>query len=169
MTGNHGIFLTLTGRRTIRLIVTVLTLLNFLGANVAFAAVPQIVPDGRTQTTLKTAGRTTDVTTTTMLGQNAFNSFSRFNVDRYNTVNLHVPSNATNLLNFVHAEPSYINGVLNSVYNGKIGGNVFFLNPHGFMVGSGAAITVGSLTVMTPTAAFMDTLFDAGGTPSAAR
>ena len=39
-----------------------------------------IVPDGRTQTQVTVNGSVTDVTTQTIRGINAYNSFSRFNV-----------------------------------------------------------------------------------------
>src|SRR5690606_24846132 len=57
-----------------------------------------------------------------------------------------------------------INGTLNSLYSsGKIGGNVFFASPQGFVVGAGGVVNVGKLVVSTPTADFMDQMIDAGG------
>ena len=56
-----------------------------------FAAAQSIVPDGRTQTSVSTAGKVVNVTTATVTGANAFNSFSRFSVDQGITANLFLP------------------------------------------------------------------------------
>lgn len=150
--------------RSIRKGISLAICVFLLTPNVAFAQ--QIVPDGLTATQVQTSGNVTDITTSTFLGDNAFNSFSRFNVDMGNTVNLHVPSSATNLLNLVHSETSYINGILNSVKDGSIGGNVFFLNPYGVAVGSEGVVNVGSLNIITPTTDFMESFFDSNGVVS---
>ena len=131
---------------------------SLLAGGAAMAAQPPIVTDGRTATQLSTAGSTTNITTQTVQGVNAYNSFSRFNVEAGQTVNLHVPMAANNLLNLVHNERSEINGILNGYKDGRIGGNIFFLNPHGMTVGPTGIINVGSLTIQTPTQAFMDEL-----------
>lgn len=122
-----------------------------------------IVTDGRTQTQVAVSGTVTDITTQTVRGVNAYNSFSRFNVDSGYTVNLHLPGQASNLLNLVHGEASYINGLVNAYKDGRIGGNVFFFNPHGIVVGSQGVLNVGSLTLATPTPAFMDQLVSPTG------
>ncbi len=122
-----------------------------------------IVADGRTQTQVMVNGAITDITTQTMRGANAFNSFSKFNVETANTVNLHLPGQTSNLLNLVHDETSYINGLVNAYKGGKIGGNVFFFNPHGIVVGAGGVLNVGSLTLATPTPAYMDRLLSPAG------
>ncbi|MEQ1601624.1 MAG: leukotoxin LktA family filamentous adhesin [Methylophilaceae bacterium] len=130
----------------------------------AFAAQAEsIVPDGRTQTQLSVTGAVTDISTQTIRGNNAFNSFSRFNVDAGNTVNLHLPGQTSNLLNLVHGEQSYINGLVNAYKGGRIGGNVYFFNPYGVIVGAQGVLNVGSLTIATPTGRFMNQLLDAQG------
>lgn len=136
----------------------------FLFSEVALTA--QIVPDGQTRTKLKVSGSITDVTTETVRGSNAFNSFSRFNVNTGKTANLHVPGAARNLLNLVHDEATRIDGILNSYKNGRIGGNIFFANPHGFVVGAGGVINVGALSVSTPRREFMERFFRTPGEPS---
>ncbi len=138
-----------------------------LSAGLVWAS-PPIVTDGKTQTTVATAGNVTDITTATVRGANAFNSFSVFNVPTGQIVNLQLPNGTHNLLNLVHNETSYINGIMNSFKNGQIGGNVYFLNPYGVVVGSGASINVGSLAVITPPKSFMDGFFTSPGNPSAA-
>ncbi|MBT9371385.1 leukotoxin LktA family filamentous adhesin, partial [Rhizobium sp. CSW-27] len=123
----------------------------------------QIVLDGRTQTSLQVNGSVTDVTTSTIANGNAFNSFSRFDVDAGNTVNLYVPQGADRLLNVVRDKQSSINGILNSYKNGEIGGDVYFLNPHGIVVGEKGVVNTGRLTLQTPTSGFADSLIDNQG------
>src|SRR5690606_23232148 len=53
----------------------------------------------------------------------------------------------------------------NSIKNNKVGGNVFFASPQGFVVGTHGVLNVGSLTVATPTAAFITDFFSSPGTP----
>ncbi|HYD50582.1 MAG TPA: leukotoxin LktA family filamentous adhesin, partial [Terriglobales bacterium] len=143
--------------------VTPITLLAFV-TNVTFAQ--QIVIDGRTETSLAIDGHVTDVTTETVQGNNAFNSFHRFDVDRGNVVNLHLPGGSTNLINVVRSERTDIHGVLNSIQDGHIGGNVYFANPHGIVVGAGGIVNVGSLVLTTPSQQFADELIPANGIPS---
>lgn len=138
--------------------------IGFMAALHGAPAVAQsIVTDGRTLTELSVNGAVTDITTQTIRGSNAFNSFSRFNVDAASTVNLHLPGQTSNLLNLIQGEQSNINGLVNAYKGGQIGGNVFFLNPHGIVVGAGGVLNVGSLTLATPTTQFMDGLMSATG------
>ncbi|WP_063195857.1 leukotoxin LktA family filamentous adhesin [Bradyrhizobium sp. AT1] len=122
-----------------------------------------ILPDGRTGTSLQTSGNVTNVTTSTVSGANAFNSFSQFSVGQGNTVNLQLPTGTQNLVNIVRDAPVYVNGTLNSYMNGAIGGNVYFADPKGFVVGRSGVVNVGSLNVSTPTREFTDSLIGAGG------
>ena len=140
------------------------------GAGLAGAAAMAqgITPDGRTQTQLSVSGSVTNITTQTVHGANAFNSFTTFNVNAGSTVNLHLPGQTTNLLNLVHGERSYINGLLNAYQNGQLGGNVFFFNPHGVIVGQQGVLNVGSLMVATPSTDFMNRLISPLGVIDAA-
>ena len=138
----------------------------FISATAALAGVAQaadIATDGRTQTQLNVHGAVTDITTQTVRGTSGFNSFHRFNIGNGQTVNLYLPTGTANLLNLVRDERSQFDGVLNAYKNGSIGGNVYFLNPHGIVVGSGGVLNVGSLTLATPTTQFMDTLLSPQG------
>jgi filamentous hemagglutinin family protein len=135
----------------------------FVPSHFAVAQSSSIVADGKTQTTVSTAGNVTGVTTSTTRGVNAYNSFSTFNVGAGSTANLFLPSGTTNLLNLVNGSAATINGILNSIKNGQVGGNVFFIDPFGLVVGKTGAINVGALTVATPTPQFMTSFFDASG------
>ena len=123
-----------------------------------------IVPKGTTTTRLVVNGNVTDITTGTIQGGAALNTFNRFEVDRNNTVNLIVPSAANVLLNLVTDAPVTVHGVVNSLKDGKIGGNVVFADPFGMIVGSSGALNVGSLLVTTPTRAFIDGVIGTDGT-----
>ncbi|MEW5821203.1 MAG: leukotoxin LktA family filamentous adhesin, partial [Cyanobacteriota bacterium] len=123
----------------------------------------QIILDGNTDTNISINANITNVSTKTIYNNNAFNSFHRLNVDKGNTVNLIVPSNANNLINLIHSEKSNINGILNSIKNGQVGGNIFLVNPYGITVGSQGVINVGSLTAVTPTTGFMNKFFKSKG------
>jgi filamentous hemagglutinin family protein len=145
-------------------------LVMVVGAGLAGgAAMAQgITPDGRTQTQLSVNGAVTDITTQTVRGANAYNSFTTFNLNASSTVNLHLPGQTTNLLNLVHGERSYINGLLNAYQNGQLGGNVFFFNPYGVVVGQQGVLNVGSLTIATPSTDFMNRLVSPLGVVDAA-
>ena len=140
---------------TFQRIIATLTAYSFIFYNIAtvkLAYADPIVPDGRTQTQLNIQGNVTDITTSTIRGRNAYNSFNKFNVNAGNVANLHVPGSAANLLNLVHGHASNINGVLNAYKNGSIGGNIFFANPHGIVVGASGGVMGGARTMATPTA-----------------
>jgi filamentous hemagglutinin family protein len=144
-------------------VVCFVVLLCFPSSQISFAQ--QIIPDGQTQTRLNIQNKTTNVTTSTVSGPNGFNSFDKFDVYADHTVNLHLPEGTANLINLVHGQASHIDGLLNSFKNGKIGGNVFFANPHGMVVGAQGVMNVGALTAVTPTQKFMDGFFDPAGMP----
>ena len=111
--------------RTVKKCVSLAICFCLLSSNLVYAK-EAIVADGKTETAISQNGSVTNISTDTIRNQNAFNSFSCFNVDLGQTVNLYVPSDAVNLLNLVHSkERSSINGILNSIHNGQIGGNVF--------------------------------------------
>ncbi|MEW5819549.1 MAG: leukotoxin LktA family filamentous adhesin, partial [Cyanobacteriota bacterium] len=124
-----------------------------------------IIPDNNTNTNIQTSGNSTNISTKTIINNNAFNSFNKFNIDQGKEVNLLVPGNASNLINLIHSEKTFINGVLNSIQNNRIGGSVYLINPHGITIGSQGIINVGSLTAITPTKSFTDSFFKSPGLP----
>ena len=90
-------------------------------------------------------------TTTAKNGTVGFNNFSRFNVNSGDIVNLNLINQQNKLINLIFdSSASQINGIVNSYIGGKIGGNVLFANPHGFVIGKDGVFNVGSLTLMTP-------------------
>ncbi|HEX6971471.1 MAG TPA: leukotoxin LktA family filamentous adhesin, partial [Limnochordia bacterium] len=156
----YGAFARRTRRR-----IALVTLAFFVSSNLASAQT--ITLDGRTDTFIEINGNVTDISTSTISGRDAFNAFDLFNVDRGNVVNLHLPSGTDNLINLVDGGASYVHGMLNSIKDGTIGGNVYFLNPYGLLVGPTGSVNVGSFTALTPTKQFVEGFFDAPGVPSA--
>ena len=109
-----------------------------------------IIADGTTKTHITVSGNKTSITTDTVSRGTGFNSFSNFEEAAGSQVDLYVPDGAGNLLNIVHNGPVVINGIVNGYKDGKIGGNIYFSDSHGFVVGSGGVVNVGTLTVNTP-------------------
>ncbi|MCL2144670.1 MAG: leukotoxin LktA family filamentous adhesin [Endomicrobia bacterium] len=129
----------------------------FLCSQTGFA---QVVSDKPFTAVTNVDANTQQVTTTLQSGNTGFNSFSRFNVDAGKTVNL-IMDGMNNLVNLINDNAaSQINGIVNALRNGKIGGNVFFLNPNGIIIGASGIVNVGSLTLAAPSQAFMDSVID---------
>ena len=126
-----------------------------------------IVIDGRTQTVVGKVGNVSTVTTSTVSGSSGFNSFSSFQVGQGTTANLVLPNGATTLVNIVSSQVS-IDGVVNSIKNGGIGGRVYFASSQGFIVGAAGVINTGSLFVSTPTPSFISSFFSGGNPNSSA-
>jgi len=141
----------------------ILFLSLLLGFSSLSVSAQQVVIDNQTATTVSVNGSTTNVTTTTVSGTNAFNSFTKLNVDSGKVVNLVVPTGAQALINIIKGQKSTINGALNGIVDGQIGGNVFLVNPYGFVVGSAGSINVGKLTAVTPTNDFANKFFTSAG------
>ncbi len=128
----------------------------------AHAAANLILPTGQTATTLHSAAGVTTITTSTIRGSNAFNSFSQFREAQGQIVNLVVPDAAGHLINLVSGGAVQIDGVLNAIHHGHIGGNVVFADPQGMVVGASGVVNVGSLVVSTPTRAFLQRMLSGG-------
>ncbi len=125
-------------------------------------------PNKKTNTTIDNSNGRYKVTTTTTRGVNAFNSFGKFSVTAGDTVDLHLPQNTQNLINLVWDAQAMIDGTVNSRLgdgaNAAIGGRVFFVDPHGLVVGKNGSINVGSLSVTTANPSFMLRLLDSSDT-----
>lgn len=123
---------------------------------------------GFTGTTItQTAPNQIDVNTVLKSGsQTAFNGFATFDVSSGDTVNLHLPSGAQNLVNLVDNR-AIVNGTVNSyLSSGSVGGHVFFADAQGMVVGSSGVLNVGALSIVAPSADAMSTLYgeaSAGG------
>ena len=118
-----------------------------------YAASEYVRIDGGTNVT---KGKVTDIYVGKMSSDNktGVNVFQKFNVEKGDIANLRFNQkdqnvHANNLLNMVQDKIN-INGTVNALRNGKIGGNLYFISSNGMAVGSSGAINAGSLTVMTP-------------------
>ncbi|PUE20245.1 leukotoxin LktA family filamentous adhesin [Limnohabitans sp. WS1] len=105
------------------------------------------------------------VTTTTLRDGNAFNNFSRFQVGNGDTVQLVVPTGANWLVNVVRDGRVQVDGVLQSRLGsdaGAVGGNLLFIDRHGFGVGPNGRIDTGRLTFAAPSTTFVDAMLASG-------
>ena len=95
-----------------------------------------------------------DVFADKVIGDSAVSVFSQFNLDSNNIANMYFGTdkngNSANLVNFVNSRID-INGTVNAIRGGKLGGNLFFLSKDGMAVGKTGVINAGSLTAITPT------------------
>lgn len=160
----HGIIRLQRGRQRAALLTLFFIIFNVTLTSVAEAQ--SIVPYGNTETVvdIDEAAGVTNITTSTLIGGGlgGLNTFSRFDVAQDHTVNLILPDGTQHLVNLVYGHRSVIDGVVNSIKDGEIGGNLYFLNPHGIVVGETGVINVGALALGAPTQAFMDGFFVGG-------
>lgn len=115
-------------------------------------------------TSVTTSGNVTNVETTKIVnGNTAVNVFDKYQVGQGNVVNMWLGTKASNananLVNLVNDHID-INGTVNAIQNNKIGGNMYFLSSSGIAVGASGVINTGSLYLMTPTSAAMETIID---------
>ena len=116
------------------------------------------ITPGWTNTEVTTTGNVTEVVSKYGNGQAAVNKFSAFTLDAGHIANLRM-GDYQNLMNFVNAQIT-IDGTVNAIKDGKIGGNLFFISPQGIAVGSTGVINAGSLTLSTPTAEVFNRVYN---------
>lgn len=124
-----------------------------------------ITADGRTATSVTISGSVTDIRTSTVTGSHGVNTFSSFSVGAGGTANLHVPSGAVGTVNIVDGSRSVLNGAVRSMQNGAVGGDLYFANPNGVVVGPNGSVQAGTVGLSTPSRDFVDTLFGPDGKP----
>src|SRR5690606_17224766 len=109
------------------------------------------------------------VSTQSLRDGNAFSTYSAFQVGRGDTVKMAVPSGANWWVNIVRDARVRVDGLLESrLTNGSIGGNIMFIDSHGFGVGPTGQVNVGRLSFAAPSTAFVDGLLAGGGVLSGA-
>ena len=89
-----------------------------------------------------------NITTDAVNGAVGINKFENFDVVAKEIANLQFGS-ASHLLNFVNNKIT-VNGTVNAIKDGSVGGNLYFISSKGMMVGSTGVINAGSLTVAVP-------------------
>jgi len=114
---------------------------------------------GQTNTVVSTQGKQTTITTQSLRDGNAFSTYSNFVVGQGDQVKMLVPQNANWWVNIVRDAQVRVDGRLESrLANGQIGGNLLFIDSHGFAVGPKGQIDTGRLTFAAPSTAFVDGL-----------
>ena len=107
-------------------------------------------------TNIQRNGNVYDVTTTQIHKNAGVNHFNKYNVGTGDLVNMHIPTDKGALVNFIHGGRSDIHGIVNAMKNGKIGGDIYFANRDGIVVGKGGVINAGSIHLSTPSKQFMN-------------
>lgn len=124
---------------------------------------------GQTATVVSTQGNQTVVTTQSLRDGNAFSTYSGFQVGQGDTVKLAMPKDANWWVHIVRDSRVRVDGLLESrLTNGSIGGNIMFVDSHGFAVGPTGQVNVGRLTFAAPSTSFVDGLLAGGGVLSGA-
>lgn len=129
-------------------------------ALVAAATTTSIVPKDSPSTVITESGSVTDISGGKVSGDSQIHKYSEFDVGAGDTVNLQFNNDSNNVINLVYDKESFLDGTLNGIKNGAIGGHVYFLNSNGVVMGSGGVINAGTLTMATPTTAAMDDIWD---------
>lgn len=113
----------------------------------------------QTQTVVTTQGQQTTISTQSLRDGNAFSTYSHFEVDKGDQVKMLVPQDANWWVNIVRDAKVRVDGRLESrLANGKIGGNLLFIDSHGFAVGPQGQIDAGRLSFAAPSTTYVDAL-----------
>ena len=114
---------------------------------------------GQTNTVVSTQGKQTTITTQSLRDGNAFSTYSNFAVGQGDQVKMLVPQGANWWVNIVRDAQVRVDGRLESrLANGNIGGNLLFIDSHGFAVGPQGRIDAGRLVFAAPSTAYVDGL-----------
>ena len=145
-----------------------------LGATVPWAAAQTVITPlsgpAATQTLVTRTPDRVTVTTGTLRDGNAFNNFSTFQVGAGDRVGLVVPQGANWLVNVVRDARVQVDGLLQGqLANGTVGGNLLFIDRHGFAVGPQGRVQAGRLVFAAPSSSFVDGLLADGPGLSSAR
>lgn len=91
----------------------------------------------------------------------AINHFSNFQLDAKNIANMHFGQqggvDAATLINLVDSRAD-INGIVNAVRDGTIGGNLYFISSRGIAVGPEGVINAGRIGLIAPTDSYYQNL-----------
>ncbi|WP_165978844.1 leukotoxin LktA family filamentous adhesin, partial [Antarcticimicrobium luteum] len=128
------------------------------------AAAQGIRPDGRTATTVTTKGRVTDVRTSTLSQGFGVNSLLDLNVGVGTVANIHAPKGAGGTVNIITGGRGVVvDGTLNGMKNGRVGGGLYIASPDGFTIGADGKILAGRIGLSTPTRGFARRMIGADG------
>ena len=123
-----------------------------------------IRPDGRTATTVTTSGRVTDVRTTTTSQGFGVNSLLDLSVGAGTVANIHAPKGTGGTVNIITGGRGVVvDGTLNGMKNGRVGGELYIASPDGFTVGADGKVLAGRIGLSTPTKGFANRMIGADG------
>ena len=123
-----------------------------------------IRPDGRTATTVTTSGRITDVRTTTTSQGYGVNSLLDLSVGVGTVANIHAPKGTGGTVNIITGGRGVVvDGTLNGMKNGRVGGELYIASPDGFTVGADGKVLAGRIGLSTPTKGFANRMIGADG------
>ena len=103
---------------------------------------------------IETSGNKVDIYAGKVQNSVGTSIFKNFDLDQNHIANMHfhtadtVGGEAESLINFVNSKIN-INGTLNAIRNGKIGGNLYFLSQQGLVVGKTGVINAGTFNMQT--------------------
>lgn len=104
-----------------------------------------------------------DITTgRTVHGHVGVNHFYKFQLGQGDLANFHLQQAQTKLVNYVDTHIQ-IDGVVNSLINNQVGGDLFFVSPLGMTVGTTGVINAGSLTAIAADHQYYTTMLTSGG------
>ncbi|MGV0984367.1 MAG: leukotoxin LktA family filamentous adhesin [Limnohabitans sp.] len=142
-------------------------------AQTAATVITPLTGSSATQTVLgQSQSGTKVITTATLRDGNAFNNFSLFQIGTGDTVKMVVPTGANWLVNVVRDGRVQIDGLLQGrlgAENGVLGGNLLFIDSHGFAVGPNGRVDTGRLTFAAPSTTFVDAMLASGPGMSASQ
>ena len=100
------------------------------------------------------------------------NQFDKFKLDSGNIANMHFQTKsgglkADSLVNLVKARID-VQGTVNAIKDGRIGGNLFFISPNGMAVGPKGVINAGRFVALAPSSGYFDNLWSTSFTNNAA-
>lgn len=138
-----------------------------MGASLPWAAAQTVITPlqgaAATQTLVTPQAGGAVVTTATLRDGNAFNTFSAFRVGQGDQVGLVVPQGANWLVNVVRDSRVQVDGHLQGrLADGSVGGNLLFIDSHGFAVGPQGRVQAGRLVFAAPSSTFVDGLLSGG-------
>lgn len=108
--------------------------------------------------TINPTGNVYDIAPQKVSGDLAYNRFSEFSLDAGSIANLRF-GDASTLANLVNSQIN-INGIVNAIKGGQIGGHLVFLSPDGIAVGSSGVINAGQFTGIVPNKVDFDKLYN---------
>ena len=88
-----------------------------------------------------------------------YRAYDKFNLSQGDQANLIMDGKVDTFVNLVRDQIS-VNGIVNSIKDGNIGGRAVFISPNGMVVGQSGVLNVGHLDVMAPSSSRFDSLMN---------